>query len=161
MNNDYLAHYGVPGMKWGVRKSRVSSSKSRGSKKVKKRFSLTDSIKNKRLAKIKSKEAAKRKKERVKKVTKTNVEARNKPLKSMTDAELDRSIARLQKEKLYKDLSNSTRKAGQSFVNDVLRTAGKAVAIEATKNILAYTVNTASGQQLAKTSIKKKKKEAA
>lgn len=160
-NDDYLSHYGVPGMKWGVRKSRVSSSKSGSSKKAKKRFSIVESVKKKRLSKIKSRETAKREKEKAKKVTKSNIDAMNKPIKSMTNEELDRNIARLQKEKLYKDLSNSTRKSGQRFVTDVLRTAGKAVAIEATKNIIAYTVNTASGQQLAKTSIKKKKKEAA
>lgn len=155
--NDYLEHHGVKGMKWGVRKSRVSTSG--GSKKSKKKSSILESFKKKRLSRVRAKNAAKRQKEQIKKVTKANTEARKKSVKSMTNEELDRNIARLQKEKLYKDLSRSTRKTGQTFVMDVLKTAGKAVAIEATKNVLAYTINTASGKKLAKTSILSKEQE--
>lgn len=63
---DYLCHHGVRGMKWGIRKRRVSSGKSRGSKK-------TTQIKNKS---VNVKKNVKKKienidKEKVKKVAKT------------------------------------------------------------------------------------------
>ena len=45
--DDYLAHYGVKGMKWGVRK-RASNLKSRGAKKIK---STSKSISDSRAAK--------------------------------------------------------------------------------------------------------------
>lgn len=158
-NGDYLVHYGVPGMKWGVRKRPVSSSsgRSKTTKKVSNKKSIFSKLKSKKLAKVRQKNQDRREKERNKKVAQENTKAMNKSVKSMTNAELDRNIARLQKEKLYKDLSNNTRKTGERFVKDVLKTAGKAVAIEATKNILAYTINTASGQKLANTSIKDNK----
>lgn len=137
-------------MKWGVRKRQVSSSsgRSKTTKKASNKKSIFSKIKSKRLSKIRQKNQ---------KIAQENAKAMNKSLKSMTNAELDRNIARLQKEKLYKDLSNSTRKTGSKFVRDVIKTAGKAVAIEVTKNALGYAVNSATGQQLAKTSIRKKK----
>lgn len=158
-NGDYLAHYGVPGMKWGVRKRSVSSSsgRSKTTKKASNKKSIFSKLKSKKLAKVRQKNQARRENDRNKKIAQENAKAMNKSVKSMTNAELDRNIARLQKEKLYKDLSNSTRKTGSKFVRDVIKTAGKAVAIEVTKNALGYAINSATGQQLAKTSIKNKK----
>lgn len=124
-DSDYLEHYGVLGMKWGVRKDRKKSSNGKRSKKK----SIHNGInKVKKAAGIPV--ISKQDRRRIKAV-KTQ---RKKDLAKsvlLTDAELDKKINRLDKEKRLKDLTNSQITPGKKAVTDILRTSGKKIAIAA------------------------------
>lgn len=96
MDNE-LYHYGVLGMKWGVRKSRGGSSKSGG-----RRRSKTETV-HEDYAKAHSK----------------------KSVKQMSDAELRSRINRLQMEKQYSQLNQRQVSAGEKFAKDILREVAK------------------------------------
>ena len=112
MDNNYLQHYGVLGMRWGVRRARPkSSSGSRFSRK---------SYKNSKELKKKS------------------VEPKKKTIKDLSDNELRSKINRLELEKRYKELSGSDKQSsrGKKFVMDVLETSGKSSAIRFTTFVM-------------------------
>lgn len=98
MENDVLVHYGILGMKWGVRRSPEQLSRARGRTKS-------------------DNEHEDYKRSHTKKSTKT-----------MSDAELRNRINRLQMERQYKQLTAKEISAGKKFVNDVLRESAKQVA---------------------------------
>lgn len=96
MANNELYHYGVLGMKWGVRKSRggrVSKTGRRG-RIIKERPPAHEDYK-----KAHSK----------------------KSVREMSDAELRSRINRLQMEKQYKELSNVSINKGKKFASRVLK----------------------------------------
>ena len=97
MDNNELYHYGVLGMKWGVRKSRgggVSKTGRRG-RTTKERPQAHEDYK-----KAHSK----------------------KPVREMSDAELRERINRLDMEKRYRDLKPNTKNSGRRYVNDIIKT---------------------------------------
>lgn len=100
--SESIMHYGVKGMRWGVRKERQTSSGERGKKATTKR--TYDSIREKMRAK------------------------RPKPASEMSDKELRDAINRLQMEKTYSQLSAGTVKQGQAFVGKVLKGSASTVA---------------------------------
>lgn len=97
--NDELKHYGILGMRWGVRRSPEQLSRARGSSK--------------------KRESSDNEHEDYKKVR----TAKN--TKSMSDSELRSRINRLQMEKQYSQLTSREKSAGAKFVSDVLREAAK------------------------------------
>ena len=112
MDNNYLQHYGILGMRWGVRRARPkSSSGSRFSRK---------SYKN------------------PKELKKKSVEPKKKTIKDLSDNELRSKINRLELEKRYKELSGSDKQSsrGKKFVMDVLETSGKSSAIRFTTFVM-------------------------
>ena len=151
-DSDYLEHYGVLGMKWGVRKDRKKSS---SGKRPKKKSSsgkrpIKKSIHN-GINKVKKAAGipiiSKQDRKRIKAV-KTQ---RKKDLAKsvlLTDAELDKKINRLDKEKRLKDLTNSQITPGKKAVTDILRTSGKKIAIA---------VATAGGAAIVTNAMTKKK----
>ena len=97
MNNNELYHYGVLGMKWGVRKSRgggVSNTGRRG-RTTKERPPAHDDYK-----KAHSK----------------------KSVREMSDAELRSRINRLDMERRYRDLEPDTKNRGKRCVNSIIKT---------------------------------------
>lgn len=105
MDNNELMHYGVLGMKWGVRKSRSSSGKRSG------------------LFKKKAKAS-----------TQTQT-SKKKSVKDMSDDELRKAINRLEMEKRYKDLSPKQVSKGKQFVNDFMSKSIVPAVNEASKNL--------------------------
>ena len=128
---DELYHYGIKGMKWGVR--RTAEQLRHITKSVK---SLYDSHKAKKRAKEEAATAKKRSKI-------TNP-------KKLTTEELNARIKRLQLEKDYNDLvkdTDSTRK-GKNFVMDILESSGKNLFTQVTNHYGAKALNKVIGEDV-------------
>ena len=104
MDQNELSHYGVPGMRWGVRRSGVSSMPG----KTKKGPPSED--------------------------YKRMLDMKKRGTKNLTTSELRELTGRIQLEKQYKDLSKAQVSKGKAFVQDTLKSTGKEVAKEALKN---------------------------
>lgn len=143
---DCIIHMGRKGMKWY--QNIFTSGKKLGSGLKKKALKIKADQRKKSL-----------KKKREKRLVKKNKEI-NKPARKMTDAELNKAIERLEKERKYKTLKNSQLTAGKKFVRDILRDSGKRVGTEFSYYIMGNLVNTASGKKIIKVedSDNKKKK---
>lgn len=132
MENSVLQHYGVRGMKWGVRRYQNKD----GSLTPAGRKRYTDG------------EPSKKENAQVKKVVnaktasakttseKTSPSPQKKNLSEMSDEELSRVIRRLQLEKQYKDLNPRTVSAGEKFVKTVMNQVITPAATEAGKQVL-------------------------
>lgn len=105
---DYLAHYGVLGMKWGVRKDGKPQGFQYGKARVRIRSKKTE-IKNR---------------------AKTNLDRThaNRNRSQLSDAELERRINRLKKEKELRQLTESEVKPGRTFVKDFIKDNGRKIA---------------------------------
>lgn len=145
MEDDRLVHYGVLGMKWGVRKKRP-----------KKSSGISGYLKRRKSIKA----AKKREANRVKK----HEDRDKKPINSMTDKELDNYVKRLQKEKQARDLKKDRMTTGQKIMNDVATQSvtkiGTSVAYQVGMYAIGKSVNKAFGDEVIKTGSSKKKKAA-
>ena len=111
--NHELYHYGVLGMKWGVRRNRKSASSSTPNTNIKrKRVPSEDHLQAQQLKK--------------------------KKLYEMSNKELETLTRRMQLEQNYKNLNRQQISKGQKFVTDILTEVGK----ETAKNIVKSGVKT-------------------
>lgn len=120
--NPYLSHYGIQGMKWGIRRSREQLARLSG-----------------KVSEAKAKRAAK----------KADVPTSKKSAKDMSDTELKSEISRLKLEKEYKQLLAESRPGmtkGKKFVEDVLTDSGKALATQVVKHYGAKGLNKLIGE---------------
>lgn len=128
---DYLAHYGVKGMKWGRRKSDSSGGDSKSSKKGGKRpTTSTDAKKAKGLQKS----------------------VDNKGVGHLSNRELQDVITRMELQQKYDNLSKkgSRVESGKNFIADILSDAAKNVATSYVEDLLKGAAS--SGAQRARKS---------
>lgn len=107
-SSDELMHYGILGMKWGVRRSEAQLARAR------------KRLKSKREVEDNASDDYKR--------------ARSKSTKEMSDVELQAAIRRLQMEKQYRDLNPPTVSRGKKITNTVMNAAGN-VLLESGKQL--------------------------
>ena len=106
-----IMHFGVLGMKWGVRRKKNSVSrkeqKKRANKKTSRDYNETEFL-------------------------------RKRKVKSLSNAQLKKAIARMQLEKQYKDLSkndkNKLQKFGEKFLKDLMTSSTQVVVNEIVKS---------------------------
>lgn len=109
MQDNTLIHYGVLGMKWGVRRTPEQLARVRGKTK-----------------------SSKQTKTEPKKESTT---PKRKSASELTDEELKKTVQRLQLEKQYNDLNPKTVSAGKKFVDTVMKQVITPAAIEVGKQI--------------------------
>lgn len=124
MDNNEIAHHGILGMKWGVRRYQNKDG------------SLTPAGKRR----IQTGE--------IKKTTETSTSSgsnHKKSINEMSDTELKDKISRLELEKKYRDLSSSSERAkiskGKAFVMDVFERSGKNIATQAVTYAMGSMIN--------------------
>ena len=136
MAENELYHYGILGMKWGIRRTPEQLARARGKTKSSSSTEDTDS-----------------------KNTKTNTSSntsKKKSLSEMSDDELKRTVTRLQLESTYKKLNPEKVSAGKKFIDTVTKQVVGPVLLEASKNAIRPYVEDAMKSALNK-ALKKKK----
>lgn len=119
--NKYLKHYGILGMKWGVRRSEAQLARARGqidsaSSIVKEAKNIENTTGNIRSA------------------------AKSVNLKNMSDAELREKVNRLNMEQQYNTLTSSQKTKGQIYTRSTLELAGSALAITSSALAIAISI---------------------
>lgn len=114
MNEMYLKHHGIKGMKWGVRRSEDQLARARGSSKQsadeRERADRKNAVKNRR---------------------------------SMSDADLKKRIERLKMEREFKNLTEEDLAPGKKCVSEILASSGKKVASVAAAGAMSYAIKAA------------------
>lgn len=168
---DELRHWGVKGMRWGIRRYQnrdgtlTEAGKKRYAKELEKLKAEEKMLKNK--------ERTKAKMDKLEELRKSNEERKQnlgegkskktkdkkpeppkmekKAVKDMTTEELQARKARLQLEKDYRDLLKQTRgeqaAKGKSFVEEVLTNSGKAMTEQVVKHFAAKGLNKLIGEK--------------
>lgn len=126
-----LYHYGVKGMKWGVRRTaaQLGHLAKAGAGRIK------GAVDARRAKKKAAKEEERR--------AKAEKAARRKPVRKMTDDELRSRMARMQLEKEYRSLLRDTAgiSKGKSFMMDIAEKAGKDVLTQTAAYVAGSAIN--------------------
>jgi len=121
MDCNELQHYGIKGMKWGVRRNTNRSGNTSKTGKGKKS--------------LYKKEADRKKKRRLR--------AASKNRRLLSDDDIKRRMERLKLEKEFKNLTEEEISPGRKFTKDVLQQAGKKVAATVVAGAALYAVKAA------------------
>ena len=112
-NRGELVHYGILGMKWGVRRTEAQLARARGQTKSEKESSSGSKSNSGQATKAPVKKSS------------SSSTSKKKSISEMSDDELNHAVRRLQLEKQYRDLNPQKVSAGKKFVNDVILPAVK------------------------------------
>ena len=134
--DESLAHHGVKGMKWGVRKAPTSKGRTLRSR-LKEAFGV--SKKKRAQAKVEKDQA-----DKDRKVSKSAYKLNRFKIKKLSDAELNERINRLQNEKRLRELVESEVKPGRTAVAKILKGSALAVLGTVATAGLTYALKTAS-----------------
>ena len=138
MNQNELNHYGVLGMKWGVRRNRSGSTKN-PFKKHKQKKQRQSNLKKAREAKAAKKEHEMSKQEALAKGKASDI---LKYKGELTNEEMQRAVNRINLERQLSQMSAAEVKAGQNKVEQLINTADKIrVNAEKAKNIYNFSAN--------------------
>lgn len=138
MNQNELYHYGILGMKWGVRRTPAQLGYSKSDSSVTKRVKKGKEL----AAKKKAKEQAKAEK-KANAIEKTNRKDALKNRRNLSDADLEKRIKRLKMEKEFKSLTESDISPGRKYVSEVMSSAGKKALTGAAAGAMVYGVKAA------------------
>lgn len=119
MEQNVLTHYGILGMKWGVRRTPAQLARARGKTKE---SSVDSKVKESRKADSKNR-------------------------RTLSDTELKQKIERLKMEKQFKDLTDEDVSPGKKMASDILKSAGTKVLSAAAAGAAAYAVKAAMTKQ--------------
>ena len=126
--DNYLQHYGVLGMRWGVRRTPAQLGRSSNGSTKQKRFSIGV-------------------KKSVPKQDIQSIKPKQKTIKDLTDDELRQKINRLRMEQEYRNLSPAQISTGKKVVDRILKNvvtpAAEDVAKQLTKSMMTKAVNKA------------------
>ena len=136
MAENELYHYGILGMKWGIRRTPEQLARARGKTKSSSSTEDTDSKNTK--------------------INTSSNTSKKKSLSEMSDDELKRTVTRLQLESTYKKLNPEKVSAGKKFLDTVTKQVVGPVLLEASKNAIRPYVEDAMKSALSKMTKKKK-----
>lgn len=110
---EYLEHYGVKGMRWGIRKDTALFGRKSKKRRTREQVELA------------------------------NRKSDFKHRRTMSSKEIEDRVKRLKLEKEYKDLIDSDIRPGRNYVKGILKDSGKKMLITAAAGTMAYAVKVA------------------
>lgn len=129
MDENSLTHYGVLGMKWGVRKKKQSSNTSNRTSRGEERRVIKEGKKRGMVTTVK----------------KTTKKVK---IKDLSDVELQQKIRRLQLEKQYRDLKKDEVSKGRKMAGQIISNVGVKLGTEILYNASGMLINKATKKEL-------------
>lgn len=152
--NNFMAHYGVPGMRWGVRRfgealdsgSRYETARRSGMDKDSARKKIvTENISTAKSISNNSSNFAKEGLKIHKSISDMKSSRNREDLSQLTDEELQAKIKRMNMEQQYANLSSARVSKGESYAKGTLEVAGSVLAIGSSALGIALTIKQLKG----------------